>query len=46
MTERDAFTDEELVAYLDGETEFTPADEITAALATDPVLAQRLADGY
>ena len=44
MTERQTFTDEELVAYLDGEVEFTPADAITAALANDPVLAQRLAD--
>ena len=43
MTERQTFTDEELVAYLDGEVEFTPADAITAALANDPVLAQRLA---
>lgn len=44
MTERQTFTDEELVAYLDGEVEFTPADAITAALANDPALAQRLAD--
>ena len=43
MTERQTFTDEELVAYLDGEVEFTPADEITAALANDPELANRLA---
>ena len=43
MTERQTFTDEQLVAYLDGEVEFTPADEITAALAVDPELANRLA---
>ena len=44
MTERQTFTDEELVAYLDGEVEFTPVEAITAALANDPILAQRLAD--
>lgn len=43
MTERQTFTDEQLVAYLDGEVEFTPADAITAALAQDPELANRLA---
>ena len=43
MTDRQTFTDEQLVAYLDGEVEFTPADEITAALAVDPELANRLA---
>ena len=43
MTERQTFTDEQLVAYLDGEVEHTPADEITAALANDPELANRLA---
>lgn len=43
MTERQTFTDEQLVAYLDGEVEFTPADEITAALAHDAELAERLA---
>uniref|UniRef100_UPI003A5C06AF anti-sigma factor family protein n=1 Tax=Phaeobacter italicus TaxID=481446 RepID=UPI003A5C06AF len=37
------FTDEELVAYLDGETDFAPVAEITAALAQDPALQARLA---
>ena len=44
MTERRAFTDEELVAFLDGEAEFAPMDEITAALASDPELAQLCAE--
>lgn len=37
------FTDEELVAYLDGETDFAPVAEITAVLAQDPALQARLA---
>lgn len=37
------FSDEELVAYLDGETAHTPADDIAIALRTDAVLAKRLA---
>ncbi|MEP5621963.1 MAG: hypothetical protein ABJP82_05220 [Hyphomicrobiales bacterium] len=36
------FTDEELVAYMDGESEFAPVDEITLSLASDPALKQRL----
>lgn len=36
------FSDEELVAYLDGETEHAPAQKIASALKTDPVLAKRL----
>ncbi|MEP0943903.1 MAG: hypothetical protein ABJH63_00570 [Rhizobiaceae bacterium] len=43
MTEKQTFTDEQLVAYLDGEVEFTPAADITTALANDPELANRLA---
>ncbi len=37
------FSDEELVAYLDGENEFAPVAEIAAALKTDVALAKRLA---
>lgn len=37
------FSDEELVAYLDGETTHTPAEDIAVALRTDAVLAKRLA---
>ncbi|GFE50223.1 membrane protein [Roseobacter cerasinus] len=36
------FSDAELVAFLDGEAEFAPVAEITAALARDPALQQRL----
>jgi len=36
------FTDEELVAYLDGEEDFAPMDEIALALKTDISLAKRL----
>lgn len=36
------FTDEELVAYLDGEVDFAPVNEIKAALKTDQGLAKRL----
>ena len=36
------FSDEELVAYLDGEADFAPIDEIAAALKTDIALAKRL----
>lgn len=36
------FSDEELVAFLDGEDEFAPVEEITKALETDAELAKRL----
>ncbi len=36
------FSDEELVAYLDGEKDFAPIEEIAAALKTDIALAKRL----
>jgi anti-sigma factor RsiW len=36
------FSDEELVAYLDGETEFAPHDEIKQALPRDPALQARV----
>ena len=36
------FTDEELVAYLDGETEFAPVDDIDACVKTDSALRDRL----
>lgn len=36
------FSDEELVAYLDGEAEHAPVDQIRVALQTDPALNQRL----
>lgn len=36
------FSDEELVAFLDGEDEFAPVEEITKALETDDELAKRL----
>lgn len=36
------FSDEELVAYLDGEGDFAPMDEIALALKTDVALAKRL----
>ncbi|MBO9472783.1 hypothetical protein J7413_04465 [Shimia sp. R10_1] len=36
------FSDEELVAYLDGETELVPMAQIEAAVQEDPALAKRL----
>jgi anti-sigma factor RsiW len=42
MSETDKFSDEELVAYLDGEAEFAPVDAIKTALITDENLANRL----
>lgn len=36
------FSDEELVAFLDGEDEFAPVEEITKALETDAELTKRL----
>lgn len=36
------FSDEELVAYLDGEDDFAPIDAIAMALKTDVALAKRL----
>ena len=36
------FSDEELTAFLDGEKEFAPMDEIRAALKFDPALQRRL----
>lgn len=36
------FSDEELVAYLDGETEFTPHEDIKQALPRDPALQARV----
>ena len=42
MSQVDKFSDEELVAYLDGEAEFAPVDAIKAALLTDESLANRL----
>ncbi|MDJ0614559.1 MAG: hypothetical protein QNJ29_12890 [Rhizobiaceae bacterium] len=36
------FTDEELVAYLDGESDFAPVEEIEAALKTDRALIKRV----
>lgn len=36
------FSDEELVAYLDGEEDFAPVKEIEAALATDSALRTRI----
>ena len=42
MTEDRYFSDEELVAYLDGEVDFAPVDEITAALNNDTALIQRV----
>jgi anti-sigma factor RsiW len=38
------FTDEELVAYLDGEDDFAPVAEINFAVKNDDVLAQRIDD--
>lgn len=43
MTQQTYYSDEELVAFLDGETEFAPVEEIAAALEADPSLADRLA---
>ena len=40
--DRTEFSDEELVAYLDGEGEYAPIDKIKVALQTDPDLAKRL----
>ena len=40
--DRTDFSDEELVAYLDGESEYAPIDEIESALQSDPALAKRL----
>lgn len=37
------FTDEEITAYLDGETEFAPVEEIEAALEEDEALQERMA---
>lgn len=42
MTEHNSFTDEQLVAFLDGEFDHTPADEIKAALAHSDELNARL----
>jgi anti-sigma factor RsiW len=42
MTNPNDFTDEQLVAFLDGETEHCPADAITKALTTDAHLAKRI----
>lgn len=42
MSETDRFSDEELVAYLDGEAEFAPIDAIKTALMTDKTLQKRL----
>jgi anti-sigma factor RsiW len=42
MTEQNNFTDEQLVAFLDGEFEHTPAEEIKAALAHSDELNARL----
>lgn len=36
------FSDEELVAYLDGESDYAPMDDIAIALRTDRALAKRL----
>lgn len=36
------FSDEQLTAYLDGETDYIPADDIRAALEEDPKLQARL----
>lgn len=36
------FSDEELVAFLDGEDDFAPVDEITESLKTDSTLARRI----
>ena len=42
MSEANTFSDEELTAYLDGETDHTPAVAIARALESDPELAARL----
>ena len=42
MTKQHNFTDEQLVAFLDGEFDHTPADEIKAAMADSDVLNARL----
>ncbi len=42
MSETGRFSDEELVAYLDGEAEFAPIDAIKTALVTDENLRRRV----
>lgn len=42
MMARSTFSDEQLIAYLDGEVDFAPISDIDAALATDEALARRL----
>lgn len=42
MTKQHNFTDEQLVAFLDGEFDHTPADDIKAAMAHSDVLNARL----
>ncbi len=42
MSQKREFSDEELVAYLDGEEDFAPVDEIKAALESNAALAVRL----
>ncbi|MEM9632232.1 MAG: hypothetical protein AAGA50_12955 [Pseudomonadota bacterium] len=42
MMQRPIFSDEQLTAYLDGETDHVPAEEIRAALENDPDLRSRL----
>ena len=42
MSDEQTFSDEQLTAYLDGETEHIPADDIRAALQTDAELKARL----
>ena len=43
MARQTEFTDEQLTAYLDGEFEFCPKQDIEAALANDPTVANRMA---
>ncbi len=43
MNEINRFSDEELVAYLDGEYQFCSAERIAYAIKSDPNLAKRLA---
>lgn len=42
MSEQKHFSDEELTAYLDGETDYAPVADIEAALVKDTALQQRL----
>ncbi len=42
MSEKPTFSDEQLTAYLDGETDHIPADEISRALDRDAALRARL----